>query len=245
MSFLAFSAFAQSSDLYLEYDVLLNGKSKTGKFYKSNNNSLFYYSKDKESDTKVSEEHTDTGVEYSVELKSGDDFHGIVKTNLDSRSVLSTESLFSDGKYTTYTILDTLQGIKWSLNSENKKIGNYFCQKATGNYRGRTYTVWYTLEIPTTLGPWKLHGLPGAIVEAHDNDNYIHFQLTKIKSGETLTDNAESVLNKKDAISCHDFSLLKDSQGDAISKHIQSKLPRGASFNITTVKNNWLEKECD
>lgn len=241
--FVSFSTYAQSSNLYLEYEVIQNGKQKKAKFYQSNNGSTYYYVNNNTPDTKMSENFTDTGVEYSISLKSGNEFHGIVKTNLDSLYILSSEGLFNEGKYKTYTVIDTLQKIRWSLTSESKKIGNYLCQKAIGNYKGRTYTAWYTLEIPTTLGPWKLHGLPGAIIQANDHENYISFQLTKIKSGENLTD--KLILNKNEAITCAEFSSLKDNQSEAINKHIQSKLPRGANFNISTVKNNWLEKECD
>lgn len=58
--------------------------------------------------------------------------------------------------------------IEWKLKSETKKIGNFKAHKAIGEFRGRTYTAWYTLEVPLPYGPWKLQGLPGLILEARD-----------------------------------------------------------------------------
>ncbi|RQE01044.1 GLPGLI family protein, partial [Prevotella intermedia] len=41
------------------------------------------------------------------------------------------------------------------------------CKKATTNFRGRYWEVWYTEDIPISQGPWKLCGLPGMILKAN------------------------------------------------------------------------------
>jgi len=71
--------------------------------------------------------------------------------------------------------------INWILENETKKIGAFIARKARGKYRGRMYTAWYTLEIPLPFGPWKLQGLPGLILEAHDeyNEIFIYFKSVK------------------------------------------------------------------
>jgi GLPGLI family protein len=68
--------------------------------------------------------------------------------------------------------------IEWKIDPETKKIGNLLCNKATGHFRGRDYTVWFTKEIPVPFGPWKLQGLPGLILEAYDTKKelYIYFK---------------------------------------------------------------------
>ena len=33
------------------------------------------------------------------------------------------------------------------------------CKKATTNFRGRYWEVWYTEDIPISQGPWKLCGI--------------------------------------------------------------------------------------
>lgn len=76
--------------------------------------------------------------------------------------------------------------IDWKLQGETKKIGNFEAHKATGEFRGRLYTAWYTLDVPLPYGPWKLQGLPGLILEAYDQkkEMYLYF-----KSLEYPTDN--------------------------------------------------------
>ena len=45
-------------------------------------------------------------------------------------------------------------------------VSGYLCQQATTTFRGVAWTAWYTEEIPSSAGPWRLRGLPGLIVEA-------------------------------------------------------------------------------
>ncbi|WP_435138413.1 GLPGLI family protein [Formosa sp. A9] len=65
-------------------------------------------------------------------------------------------------------IAEKKPAIDWKLLPETKKIGKFSVNKASCEFRGRTYTVWYTLEVPLPYGPWKLQGLPGLILEARD-----------------------------------------------------------------------------
>lgn len=58
----------------------------------------------------------------------------------------------------------------WKIENETKKIGNFKCKKATVNFRGRNYIAWFTTDIALPYGPWKLHGLPGLILEAYDTN---------------------------------------------------------------------------
>lgn len=51
----------------------------------------------------------------------------------------------------------------------------YTCQKATSTYMGRTWTAWFTEDIPINAGPWKLCGLPGVILNAYDTDSLFQF----------------------------------------------------------------------
>ena len=67
--------------------------------------------------------------------------------------------------------------IAWTLTDERLRVGEqssgitltvsgYLCQQATTTFRGVAWTAWYTEEIPSSAGPWRLRGLPGLIVEA-------------------------------------------------------------------------------
>lgn len=56
--------------------------------------------------------------------------------------------------------------IVWTLSDDTLTISGYFCQQATAKFRGVEWRVWYTEEIPSSAGPWRLRGLPGLIVKA-------------------------------------------------------------------------------
>lgn len=61
----------------------------------------------------------------------------------------------------------------WELTDSVKTILGYECKGARCTFRGREWTVFYAEDIPVMEGPWKLHGLPGLIMEAKaDGDRY-------------------------------------------------------------------------
>ncbi|MCS7077950.1 MAG: GLPGLI family protein [Bacteroidia bacterium] len=66
--------------------------------------------------------------------------------------------------------------IHWQLKNEVKTILGFSCKNATAEFRGRKYIVWYTPAIPASVGPWKLQGLPGAILEAKSEDGEVSFE---------------------------------------------------------------------
>ena len=59
--------------------------------------------------------------------------------------------------------------IVWTLTNDTLTVSSYLCQQATATFRGVEWRVWYTEEIPSSAGPWRLRGLPGLIVKA-END---------------------------------------------------------------------------
>ena len=59
--------------------------------------------------------------------------------------------------------------IAWVLTEDTMTVSGYLCQQATATFRGVEWRVWYTDEISSSAGPWRLRGLPGLIVKA-END---------------------------------------------------------------------------
>ncbi|NBL63777.1 GLPGLI family protein [Flavobacterium sp. NST-5] len=130
--------------------------------------------------------------ENSVMFKGGSD--GISYVNVKEKLLLVFEDRF--GK--EFTIADSLPNWNWKIESETKKIGNYLCTKATatvppsakamnrfkeqqakkangetmifsmGEPKEQIHTVWFTPEIPVSLGPKNYWGLPGLILEANN-----------------------------------------------------------------------------
>ncbi|WP_159441083.1 GLPGLI family protein [Pedobacter caeni] len=77
-----------------------------------------------------------------------------------------------------YLIATDKDKIDWKISAETKEILGHTCQEATGLWKGRVYTAWFTTDIPAAFGPWKLNGLPGLILEAYDQSGRISFSCT-------------------------------------------------------------------
>lgn len=67
--------------------------------------------------------------------------------------------------------------IEWKFQDSVKTVLGFECHLAEADFRGRRYLAWYTLEIPVSMGPWKLWGLPGLICEAHDERGHYSYSL--------------------------------------------------------------------
>jgi GLPGLI family protein len=74
-----------------------------------------------------------------------------------------------------YLIEGPMPAIDWKISGDTATFGGLHCQKATGHFRGRDYIVWFCPDLPVHTGPWKLNGLPGVIVDAHDTKNEVVF----------------------------------------------------------------------
>ena len=81
--------------------------------------------------------------------------------------MIQSEQINLDSIY--YTV-EPAFSFDWKFWPETKNILGYTCSSATSTFRGRHYKVWYTETIPVNFGPWKVHGLPGLILEVHVDD---------------------------------------------------------------------------
>ncbi|MDO4196383.1 MAG: GLPGLI family protein [Prevotellaceae bacterium] len=70
--------------------------------------------------------------------------------------------------------------LKWTLLDDTLTITGYLCHMAQTTYGGRTWYAYYTEDIPTASGPWKLKGLPGLIVKAEDAENIFSFEMFEL-----------------------------------------------------------------
>ena len=75
-----------------------------------------------------------------------------------------------------------LPEIQWTVTDEKRVIGNISCQKATAWVKGRLYDAWFASSLPFSTGPWKLHGLPGLILEAYDQKKQVQFRFVSIEN---------------------------------------------------------------
>lgn len=79
------------------------------------------------------------------------------------------------GNISLVLIEETLTEIAWKITNKTKKLGDLMVVSAEGEFGGRMYDVWFCPQIPTSFGPYKLMGLPGAILEAKSRDGIVSY----------------------------------------------------------------------
>lgn len=81
----------------------------------------------------------------------------------------------------SYIINDVLPVLNWHISGDKANFGELHCQRATCHFKGRDYTAWFCADLPVHVGPWKLNGLPGVIIEAYDAKKDIFFKFDRIE----------------------------------------------------------------
>lgn len=103
--------------------------------------------------------------------------HSYIKIDHVQKEILS----FEDIGRTVVLVKDDYNELKWEITEEAKEIAGYSCIKANTSFRGRDWVAWFTPQIPLPYGPWKLHGLPGLILEAYETTNTFTWRIEKIE----------------------------------------------------------------
>jgi GLPGLI family protein len=92
---------------------------------------------------------------------------------------------YPEGRITTHEMLypyryqtdEALEKPKWELTDGQDSIFGYACESAKTKYHGLVWKAYYTEDIPSGVGPWKLGGLPGLITKATDANGVHSFTL--------------------------------------------------------------------
>ncbi len=124
-----------------------------------------------------------------------------VNKNIVFRKDLKNKTIYYKDhiRFKFFNITDTVGNFNWKIEPETKVILNYNCQRATTNFRGRNYEVYFTSEIPIADGPLKFYGLPGLILEVKSNDNLASIKIDVVK--------IELTSNNNNAVSYTDTKL--------------------------------------
>lgn len=125
----------------------------------------------------ISRQNYGDAVRYKVE-KSHPSYKTLLITEIGNQSYRVTED----------------RPLDWKISSDNKQIGEFKTQKATTQFAGRTWTAWFTPDIPIQEGPYKFHGLPGLIVAVEDATGSHRMELKGVKKVAVLK---EEVLDTK------------------------------------------------
>ena len=169
-----------------------------------------------------------------------EEFKKIINIDLEKDSIFIKTLL--DGNY--FLVQEKLRKISWKIHKKiNDIILGFKSTKATGYFRGRIYTAWFTEEIPTKFGPWKLHGLPGLILEVKDNLNEIQFIVEKIeyiKKSKKYFNFEED--KKYEKISLREYNKKINKSLKDNFYQIISRLPKGSKvMNIKFKKYRGIE----
>ena len=166
-------------------------------------------------------------VGLGVAFKYGDEKGEVIYRNFNTEKI--TLRFPKSAALDEYTVEDTWLKIRWEIKEEMITIGKFKCKKAIGDFRGRTYQVWFTEEIPLPYGPFKLHGLPGLIIQAEDTEKMFSVQM---KSFEYPTNQEfeihEPIEKVKKSLREHVYS--QDHIEDILLEKLNSKVPKGISF---------------
>lgn len=83
----------------------------------------------------------------------------------------------------TYLIEDGLSPYKWRVMNELKEIQGHLCMKAIteDTVKKQTIEAWFAADIPVSIGPERLYGLPGAILGVEINGGDAIIEASKIE----------------------------------------------------------------
>lgn len=84
------------------------------------------------------------------------------------------------GQYIAYEEEMMSPGI-WQIRADTATIAGLPAQKATCPYGGRSWTAWFSPEVPVSEGPYKFSGLPGLIVKLESADGEYKFILSGLE----------------------------------------------------------------
>ena len=258
--FMTIYSYGQLQNGVVNYTFFANGAKKEAKLIFNSSESIFTLKNDlvNKKKVEVTGNEDKSQINTSINLwKDIPDDLGLL-TNIKDNCIIEHKFFpidFAAIKFDTLFVKDTARIISWELLNETKNINSFNCQKARGNFRGRTYTVWFTNDIPVSLGPWKLNGLPGLILEATDSLNQFQYFAEKVElQMEVNTIDTEGFFNQiyiTPIIERSKFLILMELINKEVNAKIDSSMPRGviSTTNKTSSKiveeNNFLEINFD
>jgi GLPGLI family protein len=86
----------------------------------------------------------------------------------------------------TYILDDSLYAPKWKIHNEIKEVAGYICMKAStrDTVRSQDIVAWFATDIPVSIGPERIAGLPGMILELNIDNDAVVIVATSIKLNE-------------------------------------------------------------
>ena len=198
----------------------------------SHHESHYSYGKKVDRDNRVENIFTGDDNTKKLHVKLRDPKGFVYYSDFKTRIFTNREFLFT----TPVIVVDTMIRINWKVDTlSTKNIGNLSCKRAVGEFRGRTYEVWFSEDIPIHSGPWKLWGLPGLIVEVQDfYSDVISIKLKSItqtdviiekpSGGKELTQSAYVMLFKQKLDNLAKFLKTNEVKSDGFETKKKTKI---------------------
>jgi GLPGLI family protein len=171
------------------------------------------------------ESPSEGNAELTISLPYGDDQGRQIFRNLENKTLTTRrpKNFISD----EFIVNENWVEISWDIKNDTKKVGSYLATKAVGSFRGATYIVWFSYDIPVPFGPWKLHGLPGLILEGEDSKKIMRFAISKITIPLQNTSRNLQVPTAKEVKTHKEEVYMLDNFDDLRRKVINAKMPQG------------------
>lgn len=131
-----------------------------------------------------------------------------------------------------YKLVEKKLSQQWDISTDTLTVLGYLCQKATSDFRGRKYEVWFTPDIPINDGPWKFYGLPGLILKATDSENLFSFEIIGL---EQLPEPVSIGITDEEYINCSRKDMA----------NLRKKRTGGTAFNINGGNITIVQKKND
>ncbi len=207
--------------------------------YFSKNHSYFEYQKkhSKANDNVQAEVSEIVNDRTSVKVNIDDTTKYFVNTDGKMKSLVRG----LDKNSSFYIVEEELPKINWTITTETRTIGKYDCIKATTDFRGRSYTVWFAPEVPIQAAPYKFHGLNGLIFELYDQTREVSLRLTDISFQEYTLPTPD--YSKYKTISRQEYRQILSSFFDNIADKLSSRAERNLRIGVSTASFKMIEME--
>ena len=250
--------YSQVAEIHFDYEVRLSLSKVFGttvsKAHLSvfNDHSIYYHV------TRQNEREKDSVIELPPNAKADiriltyqarrdKTYHNLLVRTDRKNEMLSYENIKLRRRGKNYFIREKLLQTKdWQLHDTTKEIAGFTCNRATIDFGGRSYEAWYTLDIPTNIGPWKIHGLPGAIVNVKDSTKEVSFKLIRVEYNKFIPKSKKTTFPSDiETISCNELMELRKKVILRQNERWEAFSDRDVTFKMVSNVTNSLQNSCD
>lgn len=229
--FIFFGKAQEQRGLFINYDMYINNNGLErykGELKVTKDISLFSYDVVNESSDFSFSEIDDNNISFTINTKK----NNLILT--DKKNNLTYTKVRGENKNDFLFLEENIYDIKWEILNDSKKIGNYNAVKIQGKKNNVNYTAWVVLEIYSDLGPYKLTGFPGAVLELSDDKGELHLIATSIEIKNTEEIKPLEILLSNKIINKEDYLKVTQKKMKEIENKIKTKIDRKFDVKVKT-----------